>query len=351
MDTLVQYGFTDRVDGLFSSFAPTAGTLPARVIRADRGRVLLARPQGLLHLDGDGGFVTGDWVGVRDDGGSPAVVCALPRWSTLQRKRAFDPSSQAQVLGANIDLVGVVVPLDRPLSTNRLERTLVAAWDSGAVPIVILTKADLSTRFDDVVAETIARVRGVEVLTTSAEAADGLEELRGRIGTGQTLSLLGPSGAGKSSLINALTGEDRQDTGAVRAGDGRGRHTTTARELVPLGDGAVVMDTPGLRGFALWDAEDGLSEVFGDIEALFPDCRFRDCVHDREPGCAVHAAIGSGLLEERRWLSYRKMERELASLRRRQSVAEQRRRTTSSHRPPRDAGMGKDDRNRPADDR
>ncbi|BBE21666.1 hypothetical protein MN0502_05490 [Arthrobacter sp. MN05-02] len=186
MNTLVQYGFTDRIDGLFSAFAPLAGASPTRVIRADRGRMLLARPQGILHLDSVGGFVTGDWVGVRDDGEYPAVVGALPRWSTLQRKRAFDLSSRAQVLGANIDLVGVVVPLDRPLSTNRLERTLVAAWDSGAVPIVILTKADLSTRFDDVVADTIARVRGVEVLTTSAEACDGLEELHARIGTGQT---------------------------------------------------------------------------------------------------------------------------------------------------------------------
>nr|WP_307086564.1 ribosome small subunit-dependent GTPase A [Arthrobacter agilis] len=332
------------MDGLFSFHFPGPDVPePARVIRADRGRVLVASRHGIVHLDGGNSLVTGDWAAI-EPGGS--VMGCLPRSSLLQRKRAYDPLSEAQILGANIDLLGVVVPLDRPLSTNRLERTLVAAWDSGALPIVILTKADLSTRFDDVVAETVRRARGVEVLTTSAEDRDGLEDLRGRIGAGQTLALLGPSGAGKSSLINALLGDHRQDTGEVRAGDGRGRHTTTARELVPLGDGAVVMDTPGLRGFALWDAENGLSEVFGDIEDLFGDCRFRDCAHDLEPGCAVRSAIESGALEERRWLSYRKMERELASLHRRQDAAEQRRHARSFHRVARDAALAKDFRNR-----
>ncbi|MFJ6001524.1 ribosome small subunit-dependent GTPase A [Arthrobacter sp. NPDC092385] len=344
MNTLTQYGFTDRISGLFSFHFPI-GAEPARVVRADRGRALLASRHGLLHVDDGGGFVTGDWVALQghDD---RTVVGSLPRSSLLQRKRAHDPLSEAQVLGANMDLVGVVVPLDRPLSANRLERTLVAARDSGALPIVILTKADLSTRFDDVVAETVERSRGVEVFTTSAQDQDGLEALRGRIGTGRTLALLGPSGAGKSSLINALVGRHRQDTGQVRAGDGRGRHTTTARELVPLGDGAVVMDTPGLRGFALWNAEDGLSQVFADVEELFGDCRFRDCAHDSEPGCAVQAAIESGALAERRWLSYLKMERELASLHRRQSAADQRRHARSFRQAARGAATAKDYRNR-----
>jgi ribosome biogenesis GTPase len=168
----------------------------------------------------------------------------------------------------------------------------------------------------------------------------------GGSGVAQTLALLGPSGAGKSSLINALVGDHRQHTGKVRAGDGKGRHTTTARELVPLGDGSVVMDTPGLRGFALWDAETGLSEVFGDIEELFDTCRFRDCAHDSEPGCAVQAAVESGGLEERRWLSYRKMERELASLHRRQDAGEQRHRARSVQRAAREAVLAKDHRNR-----
>lgn len=343
MNTLVQYGFTDRIGALFSFHFPS-GVLPGRIVRADRGRVLVATQHGILHLNTTDSLVTGDWVGLQ--GEDPVVLGHLPRSSLLQRKRAYDPLSEPQVLAANIDLLGVVVPLDRPLSTNRLERTLVAAWDSGAVPLVILTKADLSSRFDGVVAETVDSARGVEVLTTSAEAGDGLEHLRGRIGAGQTLALVGPSGAGKSSLVNALAGDARQDTGEVRATDGRGRHTTTARELVPLGDGAVLMDTPGLRGFALWDAEDGLTQVFGDIEDLFDRCRFRNCAHESEPGCAVQAAIVAGDLEERRWLSYRKMDRELASLHRRQNVAEQRRYGRAFHRVARDAALAKDYRNR-----
>ena len=345
MNTLLQYGFTDRIDALFSFHYPS-GVRPARVIRADRGRVLVGTRHGTLHVDSTDSFVTGDWVGLEGDGDAQVIIGHLPRWSLLQRKRAHDPLSEPQILAANIDLLGVVVPLDRPLSTNRLERTLVAAWDSGAVPLVILTQADLRSRFDSVVAETVERARGVEVLTTSAEAGDGLEHLRGRVGAGQTLALVGPSGAGKSSLINALIGSTAQDTGEVRATDGRGRHTTTARELVPLGDGAVLMDTPGLRGFALWDAEDGLSQVFGDVEELFAGCRFHDCAHESEPGCAVQAAIASGDLEERRWLSYRKMDRELASLHRRQNVAEQRRQGKAFRRTARDAVLAKDYRNR-----
>jgi ribosome biogenesis GTPase len=350
MNTLTQYGFTDSIDALFTvHFPPPSRARPARVVRTDRGRVLLASQDGLFHLgsdhlDRDGALVTGDWVAVaggEPDTGGDTVLGVLPRFSLLRRKRAHDPLSEVQLLGANLDLVGVVVPLDRPLSTNRLERTLVAARDSGAVPVVILTKADLSTRFDDVVAETIDRARGIEVVTTSAAASDGLDELRGRIGSGQTMALLGPSGAGKSSLVNALTGSSRQGTGPVRAGDGKGRHTTTARELVPLGDGAVIMDTPGLRGFALWDAEDGLADVFTDVEELATSCRFRNCAHDREPGCAVRSAIETGALAERRWQSYRTMERELAGLHRRQEVAN-RRHSPRSVRPVRDSAPAQD---------
>ncbi|GAB3545034.1 ribosome small subunit-dependent GTPase A [Arthrobacter tumbae] len=358
MNTLSEYGFTDRIRGLFSFTFPSALPLPghpalepARAIRADRGRVLLITNHGPLQVETDGTVVTGDWVALarnNDDDGAvpPAVVGILPRYSTLQRKKAHDPLSEAQVLGANIDLVGVVVPIDRPLSANRLERTLVAAWDSGAVPLVILTKADLSSRFDAVVSQTVERARGVEVFTTSAEAGDGLDALHVRIGAGSTLALIGPSGAGKSTLINALVGFHAQDTGEVRAGDGKGRHTTTARELIPLGSGSVLMDTPGVRGFALWDAEDGLEAVFGDIEELFLHCRFTDCAHGSEPGCAVQTALGTGELEERRWLSYGKMQRELASLHRRQSIAEQRRHGRSFHRTAKEAAMAKDFRNR-----
>jgi ribosome biogenesis GTPase len=190
--------------------------------------------------------------------------------------------------------------------------------------LVILTKADLSGRHDEVAAQIVEQAAGTEVLATSAESGDGIDALAGHLGAGRSMVLLGPSGAGKSSLINALAGRDVQDAGAVRTGDGKGRHTTTARELIPLSNGAVLMDTPGIRGFALWEAEDGLGTVFADIEDLASSCRFNDCVHEAEPGCAVQQALADGRLERRRWDSYRKMERELASLHLRQNVAAQR---------------------------
>ncbi|MCB5273267.1 putative ribosome biogenesis GTPase RsgA [Arthrobacter sp. SO5] len=223
-----------------------------------------------------------------------------------------------------MDIVGVVVPVDRPLTHNRLERTLVAAWDSGAVPLVIITKADLADAADDVVGQVMLQAAGVAVVTTSAEQGDGLDELLGHLPTGGTLVLLGPSGAGKSTLINALVGYEAQDTGPVRAGDGKGKHTTTSRELVPLPGGAVLMDTPGVRGFGLFDADDGMEEIFGDLAELAGQCRFSDCAHGREPGCAVQAALADGSLDDRRWASYLKLQRELAALNRRHDAAARR---------------------------
>ena len=297
-------------------------------MRVDRNLVLVAAHDGQSHLPYPRtGKVpaTGDWVWLGSNPvGEPAIVGVLPRRSELSRKRAFEASSEAQVLGANMDLVGVVVPVDRPLTHNRLERTLVAAWDSGATPLVVITKADLAEVADDVVGQVMLQAAGVDVVTTSAEHGDGLDELLGHLPPGGTIVLLGPSGAGKSTLINALVGFKAQETDAVRAGDGKGRHTTTSRELVPLPGGSVLMDTPGVRGFGLFDAEDGLDEVFGDLEDLFARCRFADCAHGREPGCAVQAALAEGELESRRWESYLKMQREVAALERRHDAAARR---------------------------
>ncbi|WP_240691693.1 ribosome small subunit-dependent GTPase A [Arthrobacter sp. CAU 1506] len=329
---LHSYGYTDRIAALFRDQFSNPRLRPARVVRTDRGRVLLATDSSLLHLTTAGlpqPPATGDWVafepGRPASAGGPAIAGLLPRFSVLSRKQAYDPLSTEQILATNMDLIGVVVPFDRPLSANRLERTLVAVWDSGAAPLVILTKADLCGQHDEVAAQIVEQAAGAEVLATSAETGDGIDALAGHLGSGRSMALLGPSGAGKSSLINALVGRDVQDAGAVRAGDGKGRHTTTARELIPLPNGAVLMDTPGIRGFALWDAEDGLGTVFGDIEELAADCRFNDCSHETEPGCAVRQALADGSLERRRWESYRKMGRELANLHLRQNVAEQRR--------------------------
>ncbi|WP_253182649.1 ribosome small subunit-dependent GTPase A [Arthrobacter sp. SW1] len=328
------YGFTARIAEYFRAHPPTAhdevrgDEQAGRVVRLDRNRVLVAGRDGLSHLPYPSHGqppVTGDWVWLgHNRAGEPAVVEVLPRRTSLGRKRALESSIEEQILGANIDVVGVVVPIDRPLTANRLERTLVAAWDSGATPLVIITKADLANIADDVVGQVMLHAAGVEVVTTSAEHGDGLDELMRHLPPGGTVVLLGPSGAGKSSLINALVGREAQETGAVRAVDGKGRHTTTSRELVPLPGGAVLMDTPGVRGFGLFDADNGLQDMFADLEELFGQCRFADCAHDREPGCAVQAALADGSVELRHWESYRKLQNELAALARKQDAAARR---------------------------
>ena len=285
-------------------------------------------PTDLLHLpyplSGEAA-VTGDWVWIGPNrAGDRQILGVLPRRSELSRKRAFEDSSAEQVLAANMDTVGVVVPVDRPLTHNRLERTLVAAWDSGATPLVIITKADLAQVADDVVGKVILQAAGVEVVTTSAENGDGIDELLAHIPAGGTIVLLGPSGAGKSTLINALVGREVQHTGEVRSGDFKGKHTTTSRELVPLANGTVLMDTPGVRGFGLFDAEDGLGEMFGDVEELAGTCRFSDCGHGNEPGCAVRAGHRRRSPAGAPLEVYLKMQRELAALARRCDVAAQR---------------------------
>lgn len=322
IDELISYGFTDRVSELYKDFPDLE---PARVVRVDRQHLRVITAHGLALVKTAFSCATGDWVGLStNDSGEAVVSAVLPRSSQLVRKAAFDLSTESQVLAANVDFVGVVVPIDRAHSPGRLERMLVAAWDSGATPLVILTKADLADGVngnDDVVSAVIEQAPGVQVITTSAEQGDGIDALRAEIPPGATLTFLGPSGAGKSSLINALVGSHQQDTGAVRDGDFKGKHTTTSRELIPLAGGAVLMDAPGVRGFEVADAGDGMSKVFEDIEELFENCRFNDCQHRFEPGCAVQEALDSGSLEQRRWESYQKMGREMARLAKRKDTA------------------------------
>ena len=323
-----RYGYTPAVAQHFDAHAAPVLSEPGRVVRVDRNLVLVAVGTEVLHVPYplDAGVpVTGDWVWIGPNrAGDRQITGILPRRSELSRKRAFGDSSAAQILAANMDVVGVVVPVDRPLTHNRLERTLVAAWDSGAVPLVIITKADLADVADDVVGKVILQAAGVDVVTTSAENGDGIDALLAHLPPQGTLVLLGPSGAGKPTLINALVGRQVQPTGEVRTGDFKGKHTTTSRELVPLPNGAVLMDTPGVRVFGLFDADDGLAEMFGDVEELAGRCRFSDCAHQEEPGCAVQAALADGTLDERRWHSYVKLQRELAALARRTDAAARR---------------------------
>ncbi|WP_254714994.1 ribosome small subunit-dependent GTPase A [Actinomadura sp. NAK00032] len=251
---------------------------------------------------------TGDWAALRP-GAEPHLAALLPRHSTIVRSSA-SKSSHGQVLAANVDTVVIALSLAVPLDAAKLERLLALAWESGAQPVIVLTKADLAADPEAVHTEAAALAPGVDILVTSVATGHNIDVLAALL-SGTTV-LLGPSGAGKSTIANALLGEELLSTGAVRAQDGKGRHTTVRRELVPLPGGGVLIDTPGLRGISLHYAADGLEQVFAEIEDLAAECRFGDCAHDTEPGCAVQAAIEAGELPERRLHSYQKLQRENA---------------------------------------
>ncbi len=280
-----------------------AGAGPARLA----GRLRLG--EGDTDLPG-----VGDWV-VVDAAPAPGRTAVVER--VLARRSAFTRAAAgrravAQAVAANVDVVFVVCGLDADFNLRRIERYVARLWASGAQPAVVLSKSDVCDRAAERVAEVAERVPGAEVHLTSALRCDGIAAVRARIGRGATAAFVGSSGAGKSTLINALLGEERMATGAVRASDGRGRHVTTRRQLVLLPGGGLVLDTPGMRELALVD-DDGLDALFGDVAGLAARCRFRDCRHDTEPGCAVKAAVSAGKLDPDRLEHYRRLEREAAA--------------------------------------
>jgi ribosome biogenesis GTPase / thiamine phosphate phosphatase len=301
-DALVPFGWSDRVLALYTSCADGECT-PARVTRVERSGCFAVGPDGEERLLRAQLLpAVGDWVAVA----AGAVLHVLPRWSALNR--ADPDGAGTQTLAANIDLVLITTPTDRS-SAARIERELTIAWDSGAIPIVVVTKCDLDGSL--VADQLAARLPGAEVLAVSAVSGEGTEELRARLAPDRTAVLLGPSGAGKSTLANALLGTERLATGAVRADDHRGRHTTTSRQLVAVPGGGVLIDTPGLRSLGL-PADIEIGAGFPDIEELAARCRFADCAHDGEPGCSVEEAIHSGDLHPERLQSFRKLAREVA---------------------------------------
>lgn len=262
--------------------------------------------------------VAGDWVLLTGSTADDSVVEAvLPRRTSLVRKAAGNRTEE-QVVAANVDVVLVCVPA-HSVNPRRLEREITLVWESGARPVVALTKSDLDDEPSGTLDELRAIAVGAEVLAVSSYDGDGLDDVRALTGGGSTLAVIGPSGAGKSTLVNALVGEQRLATTAVRE-DHRGVHTTSARHLVPLLGGGLVLDTPGMREVALWGDEDSLDEAFGDVDAFAVDCRFADCEHRTEPGCAVLAAVEAGLVDAERLASWRKLQRELAYLARKQDV-------------------------------
>ncbi len=252
----------------------------------------------------------GDWVGVQRNGDAATITSILPRRSAFLRKRAGF-GSEEQVLAANVDTAFLLAGLDDDFSLRRLERYITTAWDSGAAPVVVLTKADLCADVGDAVLSVETVAIGVPVVPLSNVTGEGLDGLVPHLAPGRTVVLLGSSGVGKSTLLNRLVGTELMRTAEIAA-DGTGRHTTTHRELVRLPDGALVIDTPGLRELQFWEGD--VSAAFDDIETLAAECRFRDCAHAREPGCAVLAAVDNGRLELGRLRSWRKFQRELEAI-------------------------------------
>ncbi len=319
-------GWNQRFAAAFVSHA-SAGLVAGRVIQqfnhiytvATEGGELRAQLSGHLRYEAAPGQlpVTGDWVALRlSNQGATQILAVLPRVTQFSR-RAAGKADREQVIAANLDYAFLVTGLDNDFSPRRIERYLTAAWDSGSTPVVILNKLDLC-------ADAPSRIHAVEVVASgttihavSALRGDGLEELARYCQPGKTVALLGSSGVGKSTLINRLLGSPSQSTQPVRE-DGRGRHTTTRRELLFCARGGMVIDTPGMRELQLWNDDEGLQMTFDEIETLARNCRYRDCRHQEEPGCAVREAVNAGTLDAERLSNLHKLQREVAWLDRRE---------------------------------
>ena len=322
MQSLEALGWSARLDEAFRPHR-AAGLEPARVALEHTHiyRVMFPGGEGLARVSGRLRHAAlsrrdypavGDWVGIKPTAhaGRWSIHAVLPRASQFGRKVAGNRTEE-QVVAANVDTVFLVVGLDGDFNPRRLERYLILAWESGAQPVVLLNKADVIDDVDPFLKETASVAAGVPVHAMSTKTGLGLDALSQYLVPGRTLAFLGSSGVGKSSIINRLVGQELLKTRDVRASDSRGRHTTTHRELVPLPGGALVIDTPGMREIQLWDVGEGLGEVFDDIQSLAAGCRFRDCGHRAEPGCAVRQAVEEGVLDAGRLGNYLKLQDEI----------------------------------------
>jgi len=320
---LKPFGWTPALADAFA-FRAASGCEPARVVAATRGMALLQTATGEVWGTPSGRFrkhlqteedtlCAGDWLGVQRDGeGSRALILdLLPRGPSLTRRGA-GPGRRSQHLATNLDVVLLLMGLDRNFNPPRMERLLALAWGSGAQPVVVLTKADLEDRSTSFIARIEGIAPGVKVLAVSSITGDGLENVRAFLGEGLTAVMVGSSGVGKSTLLNALAGQELRTTREVRATDGRGRHTTSLRELFLLPGGGCLIDTPGIREVGLLAEGSDLESAFADISTFAVHCRFRDCTHGAEPGCAVQAALAEGHLDAQRYGNYLRLRREVA---------------------------------------
>jgi ribosome biogenesis GTPase / thiamine phosphate phosphatase len=317
---LAALGWDERLDAVLASEA--VGLVPARVLTEERGLYVVAGADGEASASASGRLrfdaeldpsaawpAVGDWVALEPgDGDHRLIARVLPRRTAVIRRSPGDRRMPAQVLAANVDIVFVVTSMNGDFNLRRLERYLAVAWESGATPVILLSKADLAGDADSFRVATASIAPGVDVIAVSAVTGAGLDLVRGHLGPGRTVVFTGSSGVGKSSIVNALAGEHLLDTAGVREDDARGRHTTTRRQLIRL-EAGLLIDTPGLRELGVLDG-DGLAVAFDDVESLTFECRFNDCRHQSEPGCAVRSAIGDGRLSAERFDAYTKLQRE-----------------------------------------
>jgi len=324
--TLRALGWDDRFAASLAAVGP--GLVPGRILSEERGMYSVASadgehpasPSGRLRHDAEldptaAWPAVGDWVALdplASDPGRSAehrlVHGVLPRKSAVIRRSPGDRERPSQVLATNIDVVFVVTSANAEFNVRRLERFMTVAWESGAIPVVLLSKADLAEDIEGLRLAAEGAAPGADVVVVSSVTGEGIETVRGYLGEGRTVVFTGSSGVGKSSVVNALAGAPLLDTGGIRIDDARGRHTTTRRQLVRLVDGLLI-DTPGLRELGVLDVE-GLANAFEDVEGLVTECRFSDCKHETEPGCAIRAAIADGSLQRDRFSAYQKLERE-----------------------------------------